>query len=739
MSVAEPLRIENIQSEILRGYRRGDDDPAPAAGCYLLLRFGNTRLREFLQTLVGGFAISSFETWHEEKSVNVGLTFRGLEILCAGAADMFAKDDPFVQGMCSRAERLLADHGDSAPAHWEFSDGSTGRFIAGVECVVMVQGASETSVLEAASGLADVAGRLGASVVLERGSRLERNRESFGYVDGIAQPALDGLRGPIPGYGVVDSRGKWRPVRIGEIVGGYTDESGPFAGPNFLIDGSFVALRKLRQDVAGFHEYLSDQAKRTGLKPADVAAKMMGRTFDGAPLGALESHGEAFRYASDATGFSCPHGAHIRRANPRDVVNRFGDGAERHRIVRRALMYAYDWQGSPRDSVRHRSFKLEVDSPPSQGGDGLERGMLFAAFNASLERQFEFLQGNWLNRGETERDRLFTFRDSVTGANDGRGFFFIPGDEIKILDQLPRFVTTAGGAYLFFPSLNVLGVLAAESADERTALRDQAKALLARRRLEARPQAEPPKTARNQALFSGGPPPKLTLSAQPAAGAAVVGSGPAWLRRLLGKTQPPTPEEKVLIVMAPIQERAALAADLATQRYRDAVGARLAGVSRRDEKGRPVPLIQHARFVVADDFVRWHEEKGMTSPERLPLPNAGGYLLFVCWSEVRLPDLCRALAAEWVKEGAQLPLARCYGFPTDVRPQKALADALYAYFRKYSCPTAFVYQGYADSAATIQKALRLRTNAVALIRDATPKNIGTLLDKFFTDNEHDLD
>src|SRR3954454_4569424 len=102
----------------------------------------------------------------------------------------------------------------------------------------------------------------------------------------------------------------------------------------------------------------------------------------------------------------CPLGAHIRRANPRDALDPdpdpetgFGDGrlTFRHRIIRRGMPY-----GDPLpDGV------LDDDGEP--------RGLVFVCFNASLSRQFESVQRQWLNDGNVFR--LAHDTDFLLGVN----------------------------------------------------------------------------------------------------------------------------------------------------------------------------------------------------------------------------------------------------------------------------------------------------------------------------------
>jgi hypothetical protein len=98
------------------------------------------------------------------------------------------------------------------------------------------------------------------------------------------------------------------------------------------LNGSFVVYRKLQQDVAGFWQFLEREAARLferedAERMIWLAARLVGRWPSGAPL-VLAPHGDDrqlgnrddFLYRDDGGGLSCPIGAHIRRANPRDDI-----------------------------------------------------------------------------------------------------------------------------------------------------------------------------------------------------------------------------------------------------------------------------------------------------------------------------------------------------------------------------------------------------------------------------------
>ena len=120
-------------------------------------------------------------------------------------------------------------------------------------------------------------------------------------------------------------------------------------------NGSYLVIRKLSQDVAGFGVLSMIEAKdpdgSTNPHASELlAAKLVGRWRSGAPLVMFPDRDEPaagadtflnndFSYLpKDAKGYACPLGAHIRRANPRDSMPGLGNDesvkiSNKHRII----------------------------------------------------------------------------------------------------------------------------------------------------------------------------------------------------------------------------------------------------------------------------------------------------------------------------------------------------------------------------------------------------------------------
>lgn len=97
--------------------------------------------------------------------------------------------------------------------------------------------------------------------------------------------------------------------------------------------------------------------------------------------------------------------------------------------------------------------------------DGADRGTFFVFIGASITRQFEFVQGEWVNSavflggGADERDPI------EAAGQVGGGVFTVPKRSVRRrLSGLPGFVVTRGGEYFFMPGLRALRWLSTQDA-----------------------------------------------------------------------------------------------------------------------------------------------------------------------------------------------------------------------------------------------------------------------------------
>lgn len=432
------LELDDIQSGVLR------PRPSPYVATYILLRIGDRRAGRELMNRLGSVVASAAHPTSPTADcwVSVALTYPGLEALGVpgDSLDSFAWE--FRQGMAARA-KALGDVEESGPEHWESPLGTRNVHVV-LTALSPDQGQLEAALERAGGALRELGG---VEVIWRQDCHaLSTGREPFGFKDGISHPAVEGS-------GIPGSNPHEEPLKAGEFVLGYPDETGglpPMPQPDVLgRNGTYVVFRKLHQRVAAFRQYL----KSSSINPGDedlLAAKMMGRWRSGAPLALCPHHDDPtlgadprrnndFRYSDDPTGYKTPPGCHARRANPRDAS--VAGLVRLHRMIRRGTAYGPELpEGILED-------------------DRAERGLMFAFVGAHLGRQFEFVQSEWINGGDFLG--LGDAKDPLAGANDGTGVFSYPRRPIpRRLQGLPRFVVTRGGEYCFVPGLRALRWLA---------------------------------------------------------------------------------------------------------------------------------------------------------------------------------------------------------------------------------------------------------------------------------------
>lgn len=429
------VEIDDIQSGALR------PRPVPYVGKFLFLRVagrhaGRALLRRLLPAIDGG--LPSVDPG-QDAWVAVALTYQGLRALGVPQESLDSFPLPFRQGMAARAA-VIGDVGESDPARWEAPFGTSDVHLA-VSAL-----APDAARLEKAleRGRAALQETPGVEVIWQQEvHQLPTGRTSLGFRDGISHPSIEGV-------GIPGSNPHEAPLKTGEFILGYPDETGnlpPTPRPEVLgRNGTYLAVRKLHTKVAAWRQYL--RANTSSPEEEELlAAKMIGRWPSGAPLTLSPEHDDPglaadprrnndFRYQpDDDRGFKCPAGAHIRRVNPRDA-NIIGV-ARMHRIIRRGTSYG---PALPEGVLED---------------DGADRGLVGVFICAHLDRQFEFIKSEWVNDGNFIG--LPGEKDPVAGHHDGTGSATIPAKPIRRrLHNLPSFVVTRGGEYCFLPGLRAL-------------------------------------------------------------------------------------------------------------------------------------------------------------------------------------------------------------------------------------------------------------------------------------------
>jgi Dyp-type peroxidase family len=452
------LDLADIQGDILRAYGNAYDCTTYA---FVRVDCAPQQARAWFAGLIDH--VTTAEEWAPgEKPVttlNVAVTAPGLLALGVSEKVVGTFSHEFREGMASRGA-LLGDVGPSDPATWERGLGS------GAAHVLLTINAKQTAdhrrALAKMRDAMDAAG--GLSIVYQEDTELlAGSREHFGYADGFAQPAVEGSSDErVRGGGIPLKGGGWRALAPGEFILGYPDEDTRVDPkrrlPNAPADplgksGTYMVWRKLYQDVALWRRVMRDAAKLyEGGDDDKLTAKAVGRWANGAPL---EHYPDSppdgydpkraadvndFRYDADRDGRKCPIGAHIRRSNPRDALGFEGHLSFRHRMIRRGMPY-----GKP---LRQGAF----------ADDGADRGLVFVSFQASISRQFEGVQVQWLNAGNIFG--LGHDKDFILGDPAGTGKMTIQGSPPFFLTPQEVFVRTRGGEYLFVPGMTGLAALA---------------------------------------------------------------------------------------------------------------------------------------------------------------------------------------------------------------------------------------------------------------------------------------
>ena len=471
-------------------------------------------------------------------AVNIGFSFLGLLALALPTDTLREMPAEFIDGMAKRWS-ILGDIGPSAPDKWD----QIWRDAVNVEerqihvwisltAQIKPDGtpvdelAARTMWLKqaatASAGVNLLSGHKGPNAeyqvssarmtTLPTGQTVPTAKEHFGFTDAISDPTFAGQYDGAEeteysiGSGKIRPGHKnWTPLATGEFILGHASESQelpPVAMPwSFTRNGTFMAYRKLHQNIAKFRDYVGQQAslfqKVTAAVSFEAAketllAKMIGRWRNGFPIAIAPTYDEFlslkeqwadipalllkrssdrtkeesarlnsyqrlitdFRYKDDADGTKCPLSAHIRRTNPRDALDPLLHDkshtpdtmlSNRRRIMRRGLPYGE-----------------HIDD------DASEHGVIFNVLCSSLFRQFEFIQQQWVNYSGSFGAGNDT--DPLTGIRTGEAKFVIPADEKKngspfICANIPAFVETRGGEYFFLPSLTALREIAEGSVD----------------------------------------------------------------------------------------------------------------------------------------------------------------------------------------------------------------------------------------------------------------------------------
>ncbi|MFB9327715.1 Dyp-type peroxidase [Paenibacillus aurantiacus] len=524
----EPLlEVEQIQGNILGGFNKDFQQ-------FLFFEIVDpVKVKKWLQLIIPQVKISTakevvtfnrlYKTMYskigsEPKGViaswvNIAFSFQGLKKLVPDESMKdFSKRSPFVQGMQSSAG-ILGD-----PIRDEAAEGNPKNWVLGgernsPEILLLIASDSESELNRIVEEIKNTVVDSGSSVnnglklVYEEAGRVRPDlpgHEHFGFRDGISQPGVRGLFSTAPGDTLTkrwieptdkafqtDAEPGEKLIWPGEFVFGYAKQNDLSSEPTVVEEselpnygvpvwaknGSFLVVRRLRQDVEGFWKFLSEKAAEVNLSAELLGAKMVGRWPLGAPIMrspkednaqlAKDDHANNnFLYESDTpevklqthlkysdpflkaksdiAGNVCPFSAHIRKVNPRDFQTDAGPSSIR-RILRRGIPFGPPLKIDPKNPT------ASLTEDAAKGN----RGLMFLCYQTDIKRQFEFISQSWANNKEQPHGS--GGQDPIIGQNDEenrvRQFTYEPN---KSFDIMKEFVIPTGGEYYFQPSINAL-------------------------------------------------------------------------------------------------------------------------------------------------------------------------------------------------------------------------------------------------------------------------------------------
>jgi Dyp-type peroxidase family len=528
MAVIEPLLdVADIQGNILAGFNKDFQT-------FLFLRIGPsgtnlTNARHWLKHTLGPQLSSTDQVLAFNRAfkaarasgsaapppaiwVNVAVSAPAVARLRSAADAARFGDAAFTQGLASRSQFLGDPSDPEVEGHtrnWKVG----GRPDNEADIVVIVasdeEGLRDSKVASIVATLA--AGGL-AVIFRQDGATLDdpwKGHEHFGFKDGVSQPGVRGMASAAANDFITprfilgpDRRSEFfgkpgQPLLWpGEFILGVPRQSqdplsvdtspGDTATdfPSWATNGSYLVIRRLRQDFSAFWGFARRQALELGISADEFGSLLVGRWRSGAPvmrtpsgdntaLAADDLANNHFAYNKDSTavtidtavapgyagdsfpqaredflGTVCPHFAHIRKVNPRDGATDLGVSEDTlfRAQIRRGIPYGKTVLNTPEPTA----VELAQD-----------RGLVFASYQASIVNQFETVVRRWANGTNlpTPGGHDAIIGQADTAANGRRRFIDLPTGKRCFLDH--EWVIPTGGGYFFAPSIsavrNVLG------------------------------------------------------------------------------------------------------------------------------------------------------------------------------------------------------------------------------------------------------------------------------------------
>lgn len=424
--VAFQIAPDDLQFNVLRSY----DEACCARVAFLHFR-DQASARAWA-------AVSHERCFHGHRPLNVAFSASGLQALGCTAAELAAFPDAFRQGMAARASRLGDPPGASALVPpWLARDASADgpAWQPGALHALAIVFLRHDQVSPAVRELLRQLGRDAHAQAVQMEPMAELERALAATLDaawedlhlplaGVDQLGHQDLHHPLIEQQDSEQRSVLRPVEYFGFRDGVSQPAlyGAGGGLNLqalqqfvlarteplLAKGSFLVLRQLEQDPQRFWRQLGGSRA--------LAEQIVGRAMDGSELPAQPA--------------GCPFHSHARRVNP-DI-----DPGANPRILRRGMSYT------------------------QQGACGL----MFMAINADIEAQFEFIQRNWVQRGN-QAGLLSAHCDPVAGMSGPTPFVAIDDGGQQNLVSLQSCVSLKWGEYFFMPAHDALQRLGSQVTD----------------------------------------------------------------------------------------------------------------------------------------------------------------------------------------------------------------------------------------------------------------------------------
>ena len=518
--MTQDLDLADIQGNILQDFVSGYPVARfvllhvtePEKGRAFVLEY-RKKVTTALRWASSGAYAQKIQTTKPDVAINIAFTYTGLQALGLPTRMLARLPPEFMDGMKMRAPILGDDEGanagdDGGLMKWDPVWGERAHILIGLNGLLDDQGHAQPALQRETDALLALCQQYGLTVLSGHASsdnrwqdahaRLAKNKatykpvpmEHFGFIDGISNPVFEGQFGDphadaamAIGNGKVmaktqdgDNDSRWAPLATGEFLLGHPDEAQETEDaappPAIMRNGTFLVYRKLHENVGSFNAYFAKAAaiyaKANNVPVEDASrilkAKMAGRWEDGVPVAVAPTIAEwnafnakyagkdldrpyvDFTYGDDVDGAKCPVASHMRRTNTRDSLTGTSSALNnRRRILRRGIPYG-----------------------ETTNDDDQEHGIIFLAMCASISRQFEFVQQQWINYGLDANAGNDTC--PISGNRKGDAKFIIPvdpkGSETPfICADIPQFVEMRGGDYFFMPSLTALRMIGMGTVD----------------------------------------------------------------------------------------------------------------------------------------------------------------------------------------------------------------------------------------------------------------------------------